>query len=78
MEGHWRVRVPKVEGPASEGSVKVGDVILTIDQTEIVTPVELKSVIIEAAQPNQAVLVHVLWTNTQFHMTIVLGELASG
>lgn len=58
--------------------MKVGDVILTIDQMEIVTPVELKSFIIEAAQPNQTVLLHVLWTNTQFHMTIVLGELASG
>ena len=60
------------------GGLKAGDIILAIDQTEVFTPAELKSVIIEAAQPNQTVLLHVLWTNTQFHMTIVLGELASG
>lgn len=78
VEDRWRVRVAKVEGPASEGGVKVGDVILAIDQTEIFTPAELKSFIIEAAQPNQTVLLHVLRNSTEFHMTIVLGELASG
>lgn len=78
MDDRWRVCVAKVEGPASEGSVKVDDVILAIDQTEIVTPAELKSLILTEAQPNQRVLLHVLRNNTDLHMTIVLEELASG
>lgn len=77
MDDRWRVRAVKVEGPASEGGLKVGDVILAIDQTEIVTPAELKSLILAEARPNQRVLPHVLRNSTEFHMTIVPGELTS-
>ncbi|MBI4003265.1 MAG: PDZ domain-containing protein [Nitrospira defluvii] len=76
--GRWRVRVVKAEGPAFEGGLKVGDVILAIAQTEIFTPAELKRFLLETAQPNQSVLVHVLRDDTEFHMTIVLGEISSG
>ncbi len=78
VEDRWRVRVAKVEGPASEGGLQVGDVILAIDQTEIFTPAELKSLILEAAQPNQTVLLHILREHTEFRRTIVLGEIDGG
>lgn len=78
VEDRWRVRVAKVEGPASEGGLKVGDVILAIDQTEIFTPAELKSLILTEAQPNQTVLMHILRDHTEFRTTIVLGEIGGG
>ncbi|WP_447976656.1 S1C family serine protease [Candidatus Nitrospira bockiana] len=77
-ESRWRVRIVKVEGPAFEGGLKVGDVILAIDQIEILTPAELKSFLLETAQPNQTVLLHILRGNTEFHMRVVLGEFSSG
>lgn len=77
-EGRWRMRVTKVEGPASDAGLKVGDVIVAIDQTEIFTPAELKSVLLETAQPNQTVLVHVLRDHAEFLMNITLGELSGG
>ncbi len=77
-EDRWRVRVAKAEGPASEGGLKVGDVILDIDQTEFFTPAELKNFLLETAQPNQRVLVHVLRDHTELLMNITLGEQNGG
>lgn len=77
-ESRWRVRVAKAEGPASEGGLKVGDVILAIDQREFFTPAELKSFLLETAQPNQTVLVHVLRDHTELLMNITLGEFSGG
>jgi serine protease Do len=78
VEDRWRVRVAKAEGPASAAGLKAGDVIVAIEQTEIFTPAELKSFLLETAQPNQRVLVRVLRDRTELLMNITLGEFSGG
>jgi putative serine protease PepD len=78
VEDRWRVRVAKAEGPAFQAGLKAGDVIVAIEQTEIFTPAELKSFLLETAQPNQTVLVRVLRDHTELLMNITLGEFSGG
>lgn len=52
--------------------------IVAIEQTEIFTPAELKSFLLETAQPNQTVLVRVLRDRTELLVNVTLGELHGG
>ncbi|MBI4400726.1 MAG: trypsin-like peptidase domain-containing protein [Nitrospirae bacterium] len=78
LKDRWRVRVTKVEGPASEAGLKEGDIILSINQKEIYSAVELKTFLLAEAEPNQNILLRVLRRNEELVLGVVLGEIGGG
>lgn len=68
----WRVTVSDAMGPALEGGIRKGDILLSIDDTPITDGVQLKNFLIERTVPGQRIAVKVLRGQTEqvFHVTL--------
>lgn len=74
MGTRWRVGVLDATGPAREGGVQKGDVLLAIDNTEIGDGAQLKNYLIERTIPGQRVAVHVLREGKEHVLHVTLGK----
>ena len=70
----WRVAVSKASGPAKKGGIRKGDILLSIDDTEILSPAQLKNFLIENRHPGQKVMIRVLRGKEEKILTVKLGK----
>jgi serine protease Do len=70
----WRVAVSEVAGPAFEGGIRKGDILLAIEDTAITDGVQLKNYLIERTVPGQKVAVRVLRGQTEHTVFVTLGK----
>lgn len=70
----WRVAVSEANGPAKEGGVQKGDVLLAIDEMEIADGAQLKNYLIERTTPGQRVTVRVLRDGQEHVLHVTLGK----
>jgi serine protease Do len=69
-----RVAVSEVSGPARDGGLQKGDILLGIDGTEIADARQLKNYLIERTVPGQKVAVRVLRGDKELVLTVTLGK----
>jgi serine protease Do len=74
VETRWRVAVSEAAGPALEGGIRKGDIILAIDDTAITDGVQLKNYLIERTSPGQKVAVKVLREQKEETLHVTLGK----
>jgi serine protease Do len=70
----WRVAVAEANGPARDGGVQKGDVLLAIDSTDIADGAQLKNYLIERTVPGQKVAVRVLREGKEQVLHVTLGK----
>ena len=69
----WRVAVADASGPAKDGGMRKGDVILAIDGTDIANGAQLKNYLIERTNPGQRISITVLRAEREESLTVTLG-----
>ncbi len=69
-----QVAAADVAGPAQAGGVKKGDVLLSIDDTPITDPAQLKNYLIERTQPGQTIRLKVLRGQAEQTLLVTLGK----
>ena len=74
MGTRWRVAVSEAAGPAFEGGIRKGDILLSIEDTAITDGVQLKNYLIERTIPGQKVSVTVLRGQTKQVLYVTLGK----
>ena len=74
MGTRWRVAVAEANGPAREGGVQKGDVLLAIDNTDIADGAQLKNYLIERTVPGQQVALRVLREGKEHVLRVTLGK----
>lgn len=74
MGTRWRVAVAEANGPARDGGVQKGDVLLAIDTTDIADGAQLKNYLIERTVPGQRVDVRVLREGREHVLHVTLGK----
>lgn len=74
MGGQWRIAASDVTGPARDGGLQKGDIILAIDDTELTDGVQLKNYLIEHTAPGQQISVKVLRGQTERVLKVTLGQ----
>lgn len=74
MGTKWRVAVSEVNGPAKEGGIQKGDVLLAIDEMDIADGAHLKNYLIERTAPGQRVAVRVLRDGQERVLQVTLGK----
>lgn len=70
----WRVAVAKASGPAQKGGIRKGDILLSIDDTEITSAAQLKNYLIERKSPGQQVTIRVLRGQEEKLLSFTLGK----
>jgi serine protease Do len=70
----WQMAVSEANGPAREGGVQKGDVLLAIDTTEIADGAQLKNYLVERTIPGQRVAVRVLREGKEHVLHVTLGK----
>jgi len=70
----WRVAVAEANGPARDGGVQKGDLLLAIDTTEIADGAQLKNYLIERTVPGQRVAIRVLREGKEHVLHVILGK----
>lgn len=70
----WRVAVSEAMGPALEGGIRKGDILLSVEDTPIKDAVQLKNFLIERTTPGQRVAVKVLRGQTEQLVYVTLGK----
>ena len=73
MGTRWMVAVADPSGPALEGGIQKGDILLAIDNTEITDAAQLKNYLIERTEPGQKVRVRVLRGDKEQVLSVTLG-----
>ena len=73
MGSQWRVAVAEASGPALEGGIRRGDILLAIEDTEITDAAQLKNFLTEKTEPGQRVSVRVLRDGTEHVLHVTLG-----
>ncbi len=68
------VAAADVVGPAQAGGVRKGDVLVSIDDTPITDPAQLKNYLIEHTQPGQTVRLKVLRGQAEQTLLVTLGK----
>ena len=68
----WRVSVGDASGPAKEGGVQKGDVLVAINDTDITDAAQLKNYLMERTSPGQTVTLRVLRGNQELQLSITL------
>jgi serine protease Do len=68
----WRVSVGDASGPAREGGVQKGDLLVAIDDTDITDAAQLKNYLMERTTPGQTVTLRVLRGGQELRLSIVL------
>ena len=74
MGTRWRVAVAEANGPARDGGVQKGDVLLAIDTTDIADGAQLKNYLIERTVPGQRVDLRVLREGKEHVLHVTLGK----
>lgn len=74
METRWRVAVAKASGPARRGGIRKGDILLSIEDTAITSPAQLKNYLIERTSPGQRLAIRVLRNQTEQEFFVTLGQ----
>ena len=74
MGTRWRVAVAEANGPAREGGVQKGDVLLAIENTDIADGAQLKNYLIERTVPGQQVALRVLREGKEHVLHVTLGK----
>jgi serine protease Do len=74
MGSQWRIAASDVTGPARDGGLQKGDIILAIDNTELTDGVQLKNYLIEHTSPGQQISVKVLRGQTERVLKVTLGQ----
>ncbi len=74
MGTRWRATVAVPTGPALKAGIRKGDILLSIDDTDITDPAQLKSYLIERTTPGQRVAVRVLRGQTELLLIVTLGK----
>ena len=67
--------VSKASGPAKRGGIHKGDILLSIDDTEIISAAQLKNYLIERKAPGQQVTLRVLRGEEEKLLTVTLGKI---
>ena len=70
----WRVAVAKATGPARKGGMRKGDILLSIDDTDITSAAQLKNYLIEGTIPGQEVTIKVLRGESERALLVTLGK----
>ncbi len=73
MGTKWRVAVAEATGPAREGGLQKGDILLSIENTEITDAAQLKTYLIERTTPGQRVAFRVLRGQQEQVLHVMLG-----
>jgi len=68
----WRVSVGDAAGPAKEGGVQKGDILMAINGMEITDAAQLKNYLMERTTPGQTVLLRVLRGDQELQLSITL------
>lgn len=74
MGTRWRVAVAEANGPAREGGVQKGDVLLAIENTDIADGAQLKNYLIERTVPGQQITLRVLREGKEHLLHVTLGK----
>ena len=74
MGTRWRVAVAEANGPAREGGVQKGDVLLAIENTDIADGAQLKNYLIERTVPGQNVTLRILREGKEHVLHVTLGK----
>lgn len=69
----WRVAVGQAKGPAERAGLRKGDVILSINETRITSPAQLKNYVIEQTNPGQIIKIHILRDEEKKTIDVTLG-----
>lgn len=70
----WRVAVGKATGPARKGGLRKGDILLSIEETTITSPAQLKNFLIERTTPGQRVAIRILRGQDEKLLHVKLGK----
>ncbi len=70
----WRVAVAKASGPARKGGLRKGDILLSIEETAITSPAQLKNFLIERTTPGQRVAIRILRGRDEKLLYVKLGR----
>ena len=70
----WRVAVSGVTGPAQDAGIRKGDILLSIDGTNIRNAAQLKTYLIERTMPGQRITIKVLRDQAEQHLSVTLGK----
>jgi len=70
----WRVAVGKATGPARKGGLRKGDILLSIEETAITSPGQLKNYLIERTTPGQRVAIRILRGQNEKILHVILGK----
>jgi len=73
VDRRWRVAVGGVSEPASLGGVQKGDLLLTINETEITDAAQLKNYLMERTTPGEKITLRVLRGDKELALTVTLG-----
>ncbi len=68
----WRVSVGNVSGPAKDGGVRKGDLLVAIDDTDISDAAQLKNYLTEQTTPGQTVILRVLRGDQELKLSVTL------
>lgn len=70
----WQVAVAEAVGPALEGGVRKGDLLLAIEETPITSAAQLKTYLMERTAPGQRVRLRVQRGGTEHLLVVTLGK----
>ncbi|NKB81987.1 MAG: PDZ domain-containing protein [Nitrospirales bacterium] len=70
----WKIAVAKATGPARQGGLRKGDILLSIEDHIITSSSQLKSYLIEHTIPGQSISITVLRGNQEQTFVVILGK----
>lgn len=68
----WRVSVGDASGPAKDGGIHKGDLLVAIDETDISDAAQLKNYLMERTRPGQTVILRVLRGDQELKLSVTL------
>jgi len=68
----WRVSVGDASGPAKDGGIHKGDLLVAIDDTDISDAAQLKNYLMERTRPGQTVILRVLRGDQELKLSVTL------
>jgi len=68
----WRVSVGDASGPAKDGGIHKGDLLVAIDETDISDAAQLKNYLMERTTPGQTVILRVLRGDRELKLSVIL------
>jgi S1-C subfamily serine protease len=68
----WKIAAGEVTGPAKDGGVQKGDLLMSIDDTAITDAAQLKNYLMERTAPGQTVTLRVLRGSQELRLSVTL------